>query len=439
MSTHHATIVADLGFGDAGKGTTIDYLARRGNATVVRFNGGAQAAHNVVTPDGKHHKFSQFGSGMFVPGVRTHLSRFMLFDPIALIEEARLLRKVGCEYSLLRLTVDRDAIVVTPFHKAANRLREKLRGDAPHGTCGMGIGETMADSLTADDTVFVSDLRDVPTLTKKFRSIQMRKRAEFSSLMLDQKDPVVIEELCTLEDSDFSTEIAQKLGHFARLLLIVTGDYLARAAKAGELLFEGAQGVLLDERYGFFPYITRSTTTFENALTLLAEIGYEEEVTKLGVLRAYHTRHGAGPLVTHDKVLSAALPDLHNGAEGWQGEFRVGWFDFVMARYAQSVAQADSLVITHLDRYATIENPQACMAYVSQNELIKTLPLKTDRDDMRHQAWLEQLLSAAEPIYKPAPTKTEEYLQLIEQELGVPVTIESHGTSALDKRLRISN
>ena len=132
-------IVVDLGYGDAGKGTVVDWLcARRGAAprvprTVVRFNGGAQAAHNVVTPDGRHHTFAQFGSGMFTPGVRTHLSRFMLVDPLALASEAAHLADVGVPDALDRLSVHRDALLSTPFHRAANRARERARRAARHG------------------------------------------------------------------------------------------------------------------------------------------------------------------------------------------------------------------------------------------------------------------------------------------------------------------
>ncbi|TDB72357.1 adenylosuccinate synthetase, partial [Actinomadura sp. KC216] len=153
-------IVVDLGFGDAGKGTVVDHLCstrpaflggrpprppgERGVATVVRFNGGAQAAHNVVLDDGRHHTFAQFGSGTFTPGVRTHLSRFMLVDPLALAAEADHLRALGVADALDRLTADRDALLTTPYHRAANRARETARGAARHGSCGMGIGETVA-------------------------------------------------------------------------------------------------------------------------------------------------------------------------------------------------------------------------------------------------------------------------------------------------------
>src|SRR5207248_6354838 len=122
-------VVVDLGYGDAGKGTVVDWLcASRPVHTVVRFNGGAQAGHNVVTPDGRHYTFAQFGAGTFHPGVRTHLSRHVVVDPLALVAEADHLVAVGVPGPLGRLTVDRSALLATPYHRAANRARERARG-----------------------------------------------------------------------------------------------------------------------------------------------------------------------------------------------------------------------------------------------------------------------------------------------------------------------
>src|SRR3954449_8277814 len=129
MPSPRAILVVDLAYGDCGKGTVVDFLTRHTNAhTVVRFNGGPQAAHNVVTPGGRHHTFSQFGAGTLVPVVRTLLSRFVLIEPYALRNEAAHLAKVGAADALSRLWVDRRCPVIAPPHQAANRLRELARG-----------------------------------------------------------------------------------------------------------------------------------------------------------------------------------------------------------------------------------------------------------------------------------------------------------------------
>jgi adenylosuccinate synthase len=151
-----AILIADLGYGDAGKGSIVDYLTRTTGAhTVVRYNGGAQAAHNVITPDGRHHTFAQFGSGTFVRGTRTHLSRFMMVHPLAMLAEERHLRSLGIPDVFHRVSIDREALVTTPFQQSANRLKEIGRGDGRHGSCGMGVGETMSDWLTHGSGSFV--------------------------------------------------------------------------------------------------------------------------------------------------------------------------------------------------------------------------------------------------------------------------------------------
>ena len=161
-----AIILADLGFGDAGKGTLADYLSRQlAVHTIVRYNGGPQAAHNVVTPDGRHHTFAQFGSGMFLPHTRTLLSRFMLVNPLNMLKEERHLSALGVTDALPRTMIDRRALVITPFQRAINRLREVARAADRHGSCGEGIGECMSDALNyRDDVIRVGDLQDRTTI-----------------------------------------------------------------------------------------------------------------------------------------------------------------------------------------------------------------------------------------------------------------------------------
>mgnify|MGYP001561565319 FL=1 len=457
MRTRRATIVADLGFGDAGKGSIIDFLARESSVSaVVRFNGGGQAHHNVVTQDGRHHTFSQFGSGTFHRGVRTHLSRFMLLDPVSMEYEAKHLTEVGCGNPFNRLSIDGQALVVTPFHKAGNRLREVLRGRGNHGTCGMGIGETMADSLVWNDAIRAIDLEDREGLEKKLTRIQERKREEFKSSF--ESHPVstaLKDEVRLLSDPAFPASFAESLRLFAGKVKIVAGNYLKHLAAEGNLLFEGAQGVLLDEWHGFHPYTTWSTTTFHNALALLREIGYDGQVEKLGVLRAYMTRHGPGPFVTEDTGLTIAIPDLHNGSEGWQGGFRVGWLDFVTARYALAVSGgADSLAITNLDRLAGLPRIRACTAYCFEKGALRgkevralsgysgeeggppqatSLRPKEVLTDLSYQETLTGILGKATPLYEDMPKNDDLYLEAVERNLSVPVSIVSYGPTARDK------
>ena len=168
----HAFLTVDLGFGDAGKGSIVDFLTHTHAAhTVVRYNGGAQAAHRVVTAGSspREHVFAQFGSGTLA-GAATHLSRFMLLDPLAMVAEEQHLRALGVTDAFERTTIDERALVITPFQRAANRLKELARGDGRHGSCGMGIGETMVDYLEHGQRVlFASDLRNPDLMRANLR------------------------------------------------------------------------------------------------------------------------------------------------------------------------------------------------------------------------------------------------------------------------------
>jgi adenylosuccinate synthase len=408
-------IVVDLGFGDAGKGTVVDWLCAsrpvgavaslgdKSAVSVVRFNGGGQAAHTVVLPDGRRHTFAQFGSGTLRPGVRTHLSRFMVVDPLALVAEADHLAAIGVGDAFARLTVDAGAPLATPYHRAANRAREVARGADRHGSCGMGVGETMAYLLAhASGAPLVGDCRDPHLLRHKLTRLRDRLSAEVGPLDAPPVDACV----------DAFTA-------FASTVSIVDGSHVTRLLDTGTVVFEGAQGVLLDEWHGFHPYTTWSTTTFANAETLLAG----RDAVRLGVLRTFTTRHGPGPLVTEDPSLD--LADPHNPANRWQGPFRVGHFDAVAHRYALEVCGGvDALALTHLD--VADRGVRMCRSYDWTDRLAPGPPGDLDRQER-----LTRRLETTVPRYDGAPT---DWVAAVEDELGVPVAVTSRGPTAADKQ-----
>ncbi len=434
MNNHTATIVVDLGFGDAGKGTIVDFLCRmHAVGTVVRFNGGAQAAHRVVTPDGREHVFSQFGSGTFMPSVRTHLSRFMLVEPSGLVSEAHELQEAGCSNVFERLTIDEGALVITPFHAYANQIRESLRGNGRHGSCGMGIGETMADSIAFPDTaIHARDLKYPVVLREKLYAIRDRLKI----VGVGVEDKRLEYALEAFEDADAPDRIARLMHEYASPFTIVPGSYLGTIAERQNLVFEGAQGVLLDEWYGFHPYTTWSTTTPANAMTLLSEVGYAGDVLKYGLLRAYFTRHGAGPFPTECEHLTDQLPDPCNTSNQWQRGFRVGWFDAVLARYAIAVSRGiDALVITNTDRFASVPSRKICTAYDIPDWGRETdLAPKQELTDLEYQSNLTSLLTRVAPVYEDAASHMPAYLDELAHIVGVPIRIESAGPSADEKR-----
>ncbi|NUT35034.1 MAG: adenylosuccinate synthetase [Hamadaea sp.] len=410
-------MVADLGYGDAGKGTVVDWLCATEPVTaVIRFNGGAQAAHNVVASDGRHHTFSQFGAGSFHPNVRTHLSRFVVVDPIALSMEAEHLEALGVPRLWERMSVDEAALLATPWHRAANRLRETRRGADRHGSCGVGVGEVMAFSLAHPDLApRVGDVRSPARLRRAFAAVRDVLTDELGELGYEPPVEAVVDAYTAFGDT----------------VSIVDADHLGALLSAGRCVFEGAQGVLLDEWRGWHPFTTWSTTTFANAETLLAEAGRAGQALRLGVVRTYTTRHGPGPLVTEDAALTETLPDRHNTDGRWQGAFRVGHFDAVAHRYAVDVAGGvDGLAVTHLDVATHRRDLRICRSYADGTRRIPP----GEFGDLTYQEKLTAALSTAAPVLDEVPA--DAWPEAISSELGAPVLLESHGPTALDKTPR---
>ncbi|QCQ91456.1 adenylosuccinate synthetase [Rhodococcus sp. SGAir0479] len=406
-------IVVDLGFGDAGKGATVDWLCAPETgldvAAVVRFNGGAQAAHNVVT-DGRHHTFSQFGAGTFSE-VPTVLSRHVLVEPIALAAEARALAALGVANPLRLLHVDARALLTTPIHVAANRAREDARGVGRHGSCGKGIGETAAYALTHPDAPTVGDCRTPAALRRKLEALA----AHYRPLLADGRHPFPgVDDMVAL------------YVEFAAAVRVTDDGDLADLAARGRLVFEGAQGVLLDEWRGFHPHTTWSTVEPSHARKLIDRLGRRGYV--LGVTRTYTTRHGAGPHPTEDPALAAALPEPHNGTGDYQGAFRVGHLDEVLLRYAVEVCGGvDGLAVTHLDaveRAAAAGTPiRAGQCYRHVGERLPLGPAQ----DLAYQQRLTETLGRVTVAQVPLPTGRAELLAHLETVAGAPVAVAADG------------
>jgi len=427
-------IVVDLGYGDAGKGTIVDWLCaqsardtrdardERGRPVhaVVRFNGGAQAAHHVVGPSGEPHAFAQFGSGTFTPGTRTFLSRFMLVDLLALVAEAEHLTGCGVPDPLSLLAIDPDALLTTPYHRAANRAREEARGEGRHGSCGMGIGETARYALYhTEDAPRAGDIARPRILIAKLAKLRDR----------------LAEELPVAVPLPAPGQIAAVYQTIGRRVTLAGDGYLARLLAQGPVVFEGAQGVLLDEWRGFHPYTTWSTTTFENAETLLRECG--AAAIKLGVTRTYQTRHGPGPFPTEDRTLD--LPERHNADGHWQGPFRSGHLDALALGYAAKVAGGvDAVALTHLDTARRLAGRlRICRGYRLGGRAVTRIEPGPARD-LAYQESLSQALLSALPVYDPDDgLAADDWPDAVAEVLDAPVTIRSHGPAVTDKTTRV--
>lgn len=446
MQAREAFLVVDLGFGDAGKGATVDFLVRdRGAGLVVRYHGGGQAGHRVVAPDGRAHVFSQVGSGTFVPGVRTHLGEDFVLHPLALRVELAHLAAHRVDDVLARLTIDERALVITPFHQAMGRLAELARGKRRHGTVGIGFGDAVGDALEGStDVLRAKDLAGREKLVKTLARVQERKRAAARALAgslagLDAAIP----ELGLLEDPRAPARVADAWVDFGAALSIADPSRLGSLLAASPcVVFEGAQGVLLDERWGFHPHTTWSDCTFALAEQALLAHRFDGPVQRLGVLRAYATRHGAGPFPSEDYAYGARLVDAANDGASLQGAFRQGPLDLVLLRYALEVTGgADALVVNCLDRLAALPAVEVVARYQLEEEsdlverdadgrVVRLVP--GHRDDLAHRERLTQLLARVRAVR--ASITTGELLARTEAELGVRVALTGHGESSADRR-----
>ena len=310
-------ILAGLGYGDEGKGTMADFLTSIFPVeSIWRYNGGAQAAHYVVSPEGIVHCFSQFGSGSLSKPVSSVLSRFTAINPISLFSEYRVLQE-KIHFPLPEINLDARALVVTPYHLLINQMREISRGKKRVGSCGRGIGESFRDA----EKLGYSALRigDLGTLSflRKLSYLRVIKIDQAEQLLLsDPTNQELLKRLEKMEDEKYFSELMDFYFYFStwRPVKIFNNqeDLAGLINSNSDIIFEGAQGVLLDRDYGFFPHLTQSNTSFHNAEELIRENNLSGEIIKIGIIRAYATRHGAGPFLTYDSELSKLIPDENN-------------------------------------------------------------------------------------------------------------------------------
>jgi adenylosuccinate synthase len=406
-----AHIVIGLGYGDEGKGHMVDYLCRKHNAKlVVRFSGGPQSTHTVYTKDGMRHSFAQVGAGSFITGVNTYLSQHTMVEPFALLNECRALYDMGLVDIRKRIMIDPDCIIITPFHWIANRLMESARGDKRYGSCGFGLGECKADSLQG----FAVQARDLSATSTTLRS---------SLCMIKEKK---VEETRIYADTNLATKIlfeslkAERveslLTFYALFSTLISIDSKFLFYPQDSVVFEGSQGILLDEEHGFNPYTTWSDTTAEKALSLLGSHS-QFNVEAVGVTRAYMTRHGAGPFVSEGYPIQ--LPEPDNKTGDWQGSVRRGYLDTVALRYSLKCAgRLDSIAVTHCDSVPQ-DNYTYCHVYQTPTiSETKELPSTSPED-----------LNLCRPLFKATGKSTPE---LLEEELGVKVKYVSYGPTAED-------
>ena len=316
----HAVIGAN--FGDEGKGLATDALAAdlalQGlDPVVVRSNGGAQAGHTVET-QGRRHVFHHVGAGAFT-GARTHLSRFFVAHPVLLLRELGELRPLLP--ATPEISIDPAAQVTTPWDVFLNQAAEAARGAARHGSCGVGFGETL-ERVGRGHPLTVADLA-APDLADRLVAIRdgwVPARLEALGVA---DHPAIAAHRKTLWSDALLTGFVQEARIFAALLPARSDAELGSET----VLFEGAQGLMLDMDLGVMPHLTRSNTGLRNMITIAQGAGIGE-IRPLYMTRAYMTRHGAGPLLHEAETLPwAEVRDPTNRPNPWQGSLRTAPLD----------------------------------------------------------------------------------------------------------------
>lgn len=315
-------------YGDEGKGLITDYLAsRHKNTLVIRYNGGAQAGHTVVTPQNKRHIFHQLGSGSFT-GAATYLSQFFIFDPNHFMDEyaqGKTLFKIPPVY------VDPRCCIATPYDLLLNQYAEYARGSAKHGSCGLGIGETVARNEDIDYQLKANDLLNQQRcyqILERIRCTWCTQRLKELKIDLSIKNEITKNFQYCMQSDGITRWFLKKIQQVLPLITLTTEDSLIKDYPYW--IFEGAQGLLLDQNHGHLPHVTRSNTGLKNIISLLKNnpLLQQQTLTVNYVTRAYLTRHGAGPL-NHElaKPPYQKIIDKTNVTNPYQDHLRFAYLD----------------------------------------------------------------------------------------------------------------
>ncbi len=357
-----AIVLIGAQWGDEGKGKVTDLLGERVDY-VVRYQGGNNAGHTVITPDGQKYALHLLPSGVLTPGCVPVIGNGVVVDPKVLLTELDGLAERGVDTS--RLLISTDAHLIMPHHRALDRVVERYLGSARIGTTGRGIGPAYGDKV-ARMGIRVQDLLDPGIFRKKLE------------LVLREKNQILFK-VYNRKAIDVGVVVGEYLAYAERLRPYIadTRLELGKALEAGRtVLLEGAQATLLDVDHGTYPFVTSSNPTAGGAC-----VGSGIPPTKIsqviGVIKAYTTRVGSGPFPT-ELFDDNGAHLLKIGAEYGTTtgrERRCGWFDAVVGRYAARVNGITDLVVTKLDVLSGLEKVPICVAYSIDGERVDEMPM----------------------------------------------------------------
>jgi len=409
-------VVVGAQWGDEGKGKIVDWLSSRADV-VVRFQGGHNAGHTLVI-DGVVYKLNLLPSGIVRKGKLSIIANGVVVDPWALLAEIEKIAEKGVVVTPENLIVAENVPLILPVHGIVDRARETAKGARKIGTTGRGIGPAYEDKV-ARRGIRLCDLTTPETLREKIEDLLIHHNALLRGYGA--------EELKTQDVFDQVMEIAPRILPYAA----VVWQRLDEARKAGKLvLFEGAQGSMLDIDHGTYPFVT-SSNIVGGAAAAGAGVSPKMLGNILGICKAYTTRVGSGPFPTED------MTDIGEGLGERGREFgtvtgrkrRCGWLDTVLVRQAAKIGGIDGLALTKLDVLDGMKELKICRAYMLNGKEIDHLPAnpveqaKVEPIYVTCEGWSESTKGARS--WAELPAGAIKYIRLIEELAEVPVTLVS--------------
>ena len=416
-------VIIGTQWGDEGKGKVVDWLTERA-AGVVRFQGGHNAGHTLVI-GGRKQVLRLIPSGMLRPGVRCYIGNGVVLSPQALLQEIDELEAAGVDASA-RLRVSNACTLILPYHVALDKAREARRGDAKIGTTGRGIGPAYEDKV-ARRALRAADLLN----PERFRA-RVAEVLDLHNFMLKQY--LGAEPLDLAQVADEALALAPRL---APMLTDVPAELAEVMSSGKSLLFEGAQGALLDVDHGTYPYVT-SSNCVSGAAAAGAGVAPSSLHYVLGIVKAYTTRVGSGPFPTelHDEV-GRHLANVGKEFGSVTGRpRRCGWFDAPALKRSIALNGIGGLAVMKLDVLDGLETVRLCVAYRRHGELLSMLPAGADAlaecepvyEDM--PGWTASTVGVR--TWEQLPVNAQRYLQRLSDVAGAPIDMVSTSPDRLD-------
>ncbi|MEX0808981.1 MAG: adenylosuccinate synthase [Dongiaceae bacterium] len=401
-------------WGDEGKGKIVDWLSERADV-VVRFQGGHNAGHTLVVGS-QTYKLSLLPSGVVRPGKLGIIGNGVVVDPWALLNEIETVRKQGVAVTPDNLMLSDNASLILPLHSRLDKLREEQRGPDRIGTTGRGIGPAYEDKV-ARRAIRVCDLADPEELDTRIEALLAHHNALLKGMGADIVDGRALREEILA--------VAPKILPFARN----AWSHLHEMRRRGErILFEGAQGVMLDIDHGTYPYVTSSNTVSGQAAAG-SGLGPGAIHYVLGITKAYTTRVGSGPFPTEltDETGTRLGERGHEFGTVTGRKRRCGWFDAVMVRQAVLLGGIDGIALTKLDVLDGFETLNVCVGYTLGDETLDHLPAGIARQAAVQpvyetiEGWAESTRGARS--WAELPATAIKYIRRLEELIGAPVAM----------------